>query len=135
MSSIYQGKLTMTSRLILVLISVSLIFGLWNCEDIPPTGTPGGAPTATTAHLTGFVHDVNTTSALANASVSLTVAGATNSATTGTDGAFHFEIDLAAGERADAILSVHKNGYLNRTVAIGVAQDTTVDVGLTVDLS
>src|SRR5258708_40141221 len=63
------------------------------------------------------------------------VTPATNSATTGTDGGFHFEIDLAAGERADAILSVHKNGYINRTVALGVSQDTTIDVGLTVDLS
>ncbi|HEY6192900.1 MAG TPA: hypothetical protein VI215_11320 [Bacteroidota bacterium] len=125
----------MTSRLILVLASVSLIFGLWNCEDLPPTGTPGGKPTASTAHLTGFVHDVSTNSVLANASVSLTVAGVTNSVTTGTDGVFRFEIDLAANEVADAILNVHKNGYINRSLEFGVAKDTTIDVGLTVDLS
>jgi hypothetical protein len=125
----------MTSRLILVLVSICLIFGVWNCEDIPPTGTPGGAPTASTAHLTGFVHDVSTNSVLANASVSLTVSGVTNSVTTGTDGIFRFEIDLAANEVADAILTIRKNGYVGRSLEFGVAKDTTVDVGLTVDLS
>jgi hypothetical protein len=81
------------------------------------------------------VHDVNTSSVLQNATVTLDVSGTTSSVTTGSDGVFRFEIPLAAGERADAILTIHRNGYIGKSVEFGVAQDTTVDVGLNVDLS
>src|SRR5258708_34064224 len=50
------------------------------------------------------------------------VAGVTNSATTGTDGGFPFEIDLPARRRPAAILLAPHNWHINRRDALGVPQ-------------
>lgn len=124
----------MTSRLILVLVSMCLIFGLWNCQDIPPTGTPGGPP-GTTAHLTGLIHDISSGASVENARVYLTVSGVTDSAVTGSDGIFRFEVDLAVGESLDALLTVRKKGYEVKTLGFAINGDTLLEVGIKVDLS
>ena len=60
----------MTSRLILVLASLCLLLGLWNCQDIAPS-SPLAPGSPTTARITGTVHDVNTGNFLQNAKVYL----------------------------------------------------------------
>jgi hypothetical protein len=125
----------MTSKIILILASLGLVFGLWNCQDIPPTGSPGGPPAAATAHIGGVVHDISTDGAVLNAHVYLSYSGVTDSALTGADGVFRFEVGLAANEVLDGILTVRKNGYIGSTVEFPIHADTSFDVGIRIDLS
>lgn len=124
----------MTSRLILVLASLCLLLGLWNCQDVAPT-SPLAPGSPTTARITGTVHDVNTGVFLQNAKVYLAVSNRTDSVTTGPDGVFRFEVDLSGGTTVNALLTVRKKGFYAKSTAFVVSADSSLDLGLLVDLS
>ena len=124
----------MTSRLILVLASLCLLLGLWNCQDIAPS-SPLAPGSPTTARITGTVHDVNTGNFLQNAKVYLASGIRTDSVATGPDGVFRFEVDLSGGTTVNALLTVRKKGYYVKTTAFVVSGDSSLDLGLLVDLS
>src|SRR2546426_6135962 len=134
MFPLFQGPLPMTSRLILVLASLCLLLGLWNCQDVAPT-SPLAPGSPTTARITGTVHDINTGVFLQNAKVYLATSNRTDSVTTGPDGVFRFEVDLSGGTTVNALLTVRKKGFYAKTTAFVVSGDSSLDLGLLVDLS
>jgi len=86
-----------------------------------------GSPTS--ARITGTVHDVNTGVLLQNAKVYLAVGSTTDSAATGPDGTFRFEVDLSGGTTLNALLTVRKKGYDIKSLAFVVSGDSSLDLG------
>ncbi len=124
----------MNTKLLSALIVVSFMFGVWNCKDLPPTAGVGPVPPGT-ATVSGTIDDLATQNPLQNTSVFLLVNGVTDSMKTGSDGSYHFQVDLSSGQAQSGILTVRKFGYLVQAFNLIIRGDTTVNVALTVDLS
>jgi hypothetical protein len=124
----------MKIKLLFSLAALCLMFGVWNCQDLPPTAGVGPV-TPGIAHIAGVAYDINTQALLQNAKVYFALTSKTDSAITGSDGVFRFEVDLSNGEAQSALLTLRKLGYVTRSMNLIVSKDTALYVGLQVDLS
>jgi hypothetical protein len=122
--------MTMNSKWIVLLLSMLLVVGMWNCEDVPSTGV---GPGAGTIRIQGTVRD--SVSVLENAVVGLLFDNKVDSVYTTNLGQFEFEVDLAKVQNSSAYLSAWKKGYSSRIMQFTLGIDTTFEVVLRVDLS
>ncbi len=123
----------MNAKFLYLLILFCFMLGLWNCKDLPPTA---GIPVkSNSANLTGTVLALATSSPLTNVMVYLALTNKTDSMMTGSDGAFHFQVDLSSGEAQSALLTVRKHGYVTDFQNLIVTGDTSFIIQLGTDLS
>ena len=118
----------MNSKTIILLLTLALM--VWSCQDTPPTSEAGRS-----AVVQGAVFDLSTSAVIQNASVILTTQAKRETTFTPADGKFTFKIDLSKLSSYGATVTVQKFGYVSESMNISVASDTTLSVGLNVDIS
>lgn len=107
------------------------------CEDIAPStgGGPGGGPATKVARIEGNVGDLTTFNPVFNAVVYRSATSFVESTRTNANGQFIFEVNLNDQDGINTIVTVKKHGYIDRSIALFLTTDTTLNIGLKIDLS
>ena len=122
----------MKSKLTHLLLFVLFSFGLWNCEDLPPT-EEGGATVR--ALISGVVTDINTSIPIFNATIIYNIDGRIDSTTTDANGSFKFEVDLTNVGSSSVTVTVKKRGYQDGQATLTVTSDNSLSFRILPDLS
>lgn len=125
----------MKAKTYVVLLTIILLLGAWNCKDLPPQSANNN-PLSKKVSVTGTVTDLATSLPVSNALVLRNAGGLIDSTHTDANGTFSFEYDQA-GDSVQTTITVVARGYVTgvNTFVMAANTEAVVPFRLTQDLS